>query len=71
MTRFRVVVSREGAAVMRERSSGEIASAFGRKEHLVDANRYHETTTVLKIEGNVPRLRVRSAHLVGYLPPIE
>jgi len=24
---------------MRERSFGEIASAFGRKEHLVDANR--------------------------------
>ncbi|MDQ6659407.1 MAG: hypothetical protein M3Z24_00415 [Chloroflexota bacterium] len=47
MTRFRVVVSREGAAVMRECSSGEIASAFGRKEHLVDANSSHETTTVL------------------------
>lgn len=26
---------------MRECSSGEIASAFGRKEHLVDANRSH------------------------------
>jgi len=30
---------------MRERSSGEIVSASGRKEHLVDANSSHETTT--------------------------
>src|SRR5258708_2971903 len=49
----------------------EIASAFGRKEHLVASTRYHETTQCSRLLAMFqvcgPDLLTR----VGYLPPIE
>jgi len=66
ITKFRVVVSREGTVVMRERSRRARSPALSaEKNTCFMTNRYHETTTVLKTLGDVPRLGARSAHARG------
>ncbi|HEY6406029.1 MAG TPA: hypothetical protein VIY29_01035 [Ktedonobacteraceae bacterium] len=56
---------------MRERSSGSSPALSAEKNPWVTQTVLTRTTTVLKTPGNGPRLRARSAHLMGYLPPIE